>query len=125
MTRVDRPPALLLDTPHVTGKRVAVGHVRGETVALEHSAVGGAIARDVKLDRSAAIFLSGAKVTAERSATQWLVGGLVQAKHVFAVTVIAAKVEGQVKCLFDTKGAFAFGAGLALMGTLLRVALRR
>jgi hypothetical protein len=98
-------------------ERVAVRQVRGDDVRLSQSAVVGTLAKDVALNQSAGLFVSGAKVNVDRSATQWLVGGLVQAKQVFAVTVIAAKVEGQVRCLFDTKGAFAFGAGLAIVGT--------
>jgi hypothetical protein len=49
----------------------------------------------------------------------------VQARQVFAVTVIAGRVEGQIRCLFDAKGAFAFGAGAALMTGLLRLLLHR
>ena len=113
-----------LDAQQVTAEKVAVGRVRGGTVTLDRSASAITLAKDARLDRSAAVMLAGAKVSAERAGVQWLVGGLVQAKQVFAITVIAAKVEGQVKCLFDAKGAFAFGAGLALMGGLLRV-LRR
>ncbi len=120
-------PTLQLDleAPPVTGKQVAVRQLRGDTVALSQSAVAASLSRDLRLNQSAAVFAAGAKVNAERSATQWLVGGIVQAKQVFAITVIAAKVEGQVKCLFDTKGAFAFGAGLAVMGTALRLLFRK
>jgi hypothetical protein len=109
----------------VTAQRSAVGQARGRTVTLEQSALGGALARDVELRNGAAGLLGGGKVVVERSVTQWLVGGLVQAKQVFAVTVIAGRVEGQVKCLFDTRGAFAFGAGMALVGGLLRLLLFR
>ena len=114
-----------LETPPIAAERVAVRRLQGEHVDLRQSAVVGSLSRDATLNQSAGLFVSGAKVVAERSATQWLVGGLVQAKQVFAVTVIAAKVEGQVRCLFDTKGAFAFGAGLAVVGTVLRLLLRR
>src|SRR5687767_9023188 len=88
---------LLLEAPPLAAERVAVRRLQGETVTLGQSAVLGALGKDVTLSQSAGLFVSGAKVTTERSATQWLVGGLVQAKQVFAVTVIAAKVEGQVK----------------------------
>ena len=120
-------PTLQLDleAPPVTGKQVAVRQLRGDTVALSQSAVAASLSRDLRLTQSAAVFAAGAKINAERSATQWLVGGIVQAKQVFAITVIAAKVEGQVKCLFDTKGALAFGASLAIVGTALRLLLRR
>jgi hypothetical protein len=113
-----------LDAQQVNAEKVAVGRVRGGTVTLDQSASAVTLAKDARLDRSAAVLLTGAKVSAERVGVQWLIGGLVQAKQVFAITVIAGKVEGQVKCLFDARGAFAFGVGLALMSGLLR-ALRR
>ena len=116
---------LLLEAPPLAAERVAVRRLQGDTVTLSQSAVAGGLAKDIRMNQSAGLFVSGARVTTERSATQWLVGGLVQAKQVFAITVIAAKVEGQVKCLFDTKGAFAFGAGLAIFGTVLRLVFRR
>ena len=116
---------LALEAPPVTAERVAVQRLQGEHVDLRQSAVAGSLSKDATLNQSAGLFVSGAKVNVDRSAAQWLVGGLVQAKQVFAVTVIAAKVEGQVRCLFDTKGAFAFGAGLAVVGTVLRLLIRR
>ena len=116
---------LALEVPPVTAERVAVQRLQGEHVDLRQSAVAGSLSKDATLNQSAGLFVSGAKVIVDRSAAQWLVGGLVQAKQVFAVTVIAAKVEGQVRCLFDTKGAFAFGAGLAVVGTVLRLLIRR
>lgn len=114
-----------LEASHVDVEKCAVGKVRGGTVGLNQSAAGATLARDVSLTRSAGGLVVGGKVIAEQSGTQWLVGGLVQARNVFAITVIAARVEGQVKCLFDTKGAFAFGAGIAVAASLLRVLLRR
>jgi hypothetical protein len=116
---------LALEAPPVTAERAVVRRLQGEHVELRQSAVLGSLSKDAALNQSAGLFVSGAKVNLDRSATQWLVGGLVQAKQVFAVTVIAAKVEGQVRCLFDTKGAFAFGAGLAIVGTALRLLFRK
>jgi hypothetical protein len=79
----------------------------------------------VELRQAGGLIVAGAELNMERSAGQWLVGGLVQARQVFAVAVIAGRVEGQVKCLLDARGAFAFGAGAALMTGLLRLATRR
>jgi hypothetical protein len=111
------------DTMPVT--QTAVWRVRGRAVDLKQSAVGAVLARDVKLYQGAGAVLAGGKVSVEQSVGQWLVGGLVQARQVFAVAVIAGKVEGQVRCLFDARGAFAFGAGAALVTGLLRVLARR
>ena len=114
-----------LDAQHVEVEKCAVGRVRGGTVTLEQSGAGAVLAKEVTIRQGGAGLVAGAKLTVEQGGAQWLIGGLVQAKNVFAITVIAAKVEGQVKCLFDTRGAFAFGAGLAIVGTALRLLLRR
>jgi hypothetical protein len=123
-----------------TGDQLALARQRlteaeGDTVNLEWSAVRRVRARRATLDRSAALLALGRRVRLNRSAGvvaaagnleiaqgfgQWLIGGVVQAKQVYAVAVITAKVEGQVRCLFDAKGAFAFGAGVAVTSTLLR-----
>lgn len=113
------------DTDTMPVTQTAVGRVRGRVVDLKQSAVGAVLARDVKLYQGAGAVLAGGKVSVEQSVSQWLVGGLVQARQVFAVAVIAGKVEGQVRCLFDARGAFAFGAGAALVTGLLRVLARR
>src|SRR3712207_4687469 len=91
-----------LEAPQVDAEKVAIGRVRGGTVSITQGAVGATLSKDVTIRQGAAGALAGAKVTIDQGAAQWLIGGLVQAKNVFAITVIAAKVEGQVKCLFDT-----------------------
>lgn len=105
--------------------RSAVGQVRGERVELRQSGSLVAVGRDVRVRQGGGGVLAGAKLSIEQGGGQWIVGGLIQARQVFAITVIAARVEGQVRCLFDARGAFAFGAGAALMTGLLRLLLRR
>ncbi|HEV2122679.1 MAG TPA: hypothetical protein VGW38_07890 [Chloroflexota bacterium] len=114
-----------IEAAEVKVEKGAVGRARGGTVSIDQGAVGMALGREIHLKQAGGALVAGGKVTVEQGATQWLVGGLVEAKQVYAITVLAAKVEGQVKCLFDAKGAFAFGAGLALMSGLLRLMLRK
>ena len=114
-----------LEAPQVEAEKVAVGRIRGGTVNITQGLAGGALAKDVTIRQGAAAGVAGGKVVLEQSGAQWIFGGLVQAKNVFAITVVAAKVEGQVKCLFDARGAFAFGAGLAIVSTALRLLFRR
>jgi hypothetical protein len=109
----------------VTVEQGAVGRLRAGTVDVHAGLAGAVLAKDAHLERSGAGIVAGAKVQLDRGGAQWLIGGLVQARQVFAITVIAARVEGQVKCLFDTRGAFAFGAGIALTSALLRVLVFR
>ena len=114
-----------IDEDSVVAERSAINRLRARTVQLRQCASLLTLGQDVRLHQSAGGLLAGARLTAEQTGAKWLVAGLVQARQVFAVTVIAGKVEGQVRCLFDTRGAFAFGAGLALMSTLLRLFIRR
>jgi hypothetical protein len=109
----------------VVASRSLIGHVRGRRVELRQSASALTLGRDVRVRRGAGVVLAGGRLNVERAGGQWLVGGLVQARQVFAVAVVAGKIEGQVRCLFDARGAFAFGAGVALMSGLLRLVLRR
>jgi hypothetical protein len=109
----------------VVANRSLLGHVRGRRIELRQSASALTVGRDVRVRRGAGVILAGGRLNVERAGGQWLVGGLVQARQVFAVAVVAGKIEGQVRCLFDARGAFAFGAGVALMSGLLRLVLRR
>jgi hypothetical protein len=114
-----------LNAAEVTAERSVVGRIRARYVRLRQSPAGIVLGRDVELRQSAGLVLAATELNVERSAGQWLIGGLVQARQVFAVAVVAGRIEGQVKCLFDARGAFAFGAGAALMTGLLRLLTRR
>jgi hypothetical protein len=116
-------PALIAS--QMTVQRSLVGRARGHSLRLRQGVAGMALARDLSLRQGAGWLLAGLKLRAEMAATQWLVGGVVQARQVLAVAVIAGRVEGQVRCLFDARGAFAFGAGVALVSTCLRLVVRR
>ncbi len=114
-----------LNAEEVTAERSVIGRIRARYVRLRQSPVGIVLGRDVELRQGAGLVLAATELNVERSAGQWLIGGLVQARQVFAVAVVAGRIEGQVKCLFDARGAFAFGAGAALMTGLLRLLTRR
>lgn len=116
-------PALVAGEVQAT--RSLIGRLRAGSVHVRQGATGIALGRDVTLNQGASWLLGGAKVDVRGSATQWIVGGLVQAKQVFAIAVVAGRIEGQVRCLFDARGAFAFGAGVALVTGLLRLLTRR
>ena len=114
-----------LNAEEVTADRSAIGRIRARYVRLRQGPVGVVMGRDVELRQSAGLVLAATELNVERSAGQWLIGGLVQARQVFAIAVVAGRIEGQVKCLFDARGAFAFGAGAALMTGLRRLLTRR
>ncbi|MGH2356270.1 MAG: hypothetical protein ACRDI2_23880 [Chloroflexota bacterium] len=114
-----------LEADQVTAERTVVGRIRGRTIRVHQGATALALGRDIQVRQGGGGVLAGAKLTVEQGAGQWLVGGLVQARQVFAVAVIAGRIDGQVRCLFDARGAFAFGAGAALMTGVLRLLLRK
>ena len=114
-----------IDEDVVVAERSAINRLRARTVRLRQSACFFTLGQDVRLHQSAGGLLAGVKLTAEQTGATWLVAGLLQARQVVAIAVIAGKVEGPVRCLFDTRGAFAFGAGLALMSALLRLFVRQ
>lgn len=118
-----RVPALVAEDVQVT--RSLIGRVRARSVGLRQGATGVALGRDVTVQQGGGWLMAGAKLNVDGGAAQWLVGGLVQARQVFAIAVVAGRVEGQVKCLFDARGAFAFGAGAALATGMLRLFTRR
>jgi hypothetical protein len=123
--QLDLRAAPSVTAPDALVERSAVGRVQGRKVRLRHSGALAAIGRTVRVRQGGGLVLAGARLRVERGGGQWLVGGLIQAKQVYAVTVIAARVEGQVRCLFDVKSAFALGAGAALMTGLLRLLRKR
>jgi hypothetical protein len=114
-----------VDGEEVRVSRSLVGRLRGRRVDVRQSGAALALGREVHVHQGGGGILAGGRLIVEQGGGQWLVGGLVQARQVFAVAVVAGKIEGQVRCLFDTRGAFAFGAGVALMTGLLRLVLRR
>ncbi len=118
-----RVPALVAEDVQAT--RSLIGRVRARSVGLRQGASGVALGRDVTVQQGGGWLIAGAKLNVAGGAAQWLVGGLVQARQVFAIAVVAGRGEGQVKCLFDARGAFAFGAGAALVTGMLRLFTRR
>jgi hypothetical protein len=122
-TRGSRPVSP--DRGTLLATRTFARQVRGQTVAMRQGLAGVVLARELQVRYGAGLVMAGLKVGVQGGIGQWLVGGLVQAKHVLAIAVIAGRVDGQVRCLFDTRGAFAFGLGAAIGTGLLRLLVRR
>ncbi|MCX5986169.1 MAG: hypothetical protein NTX54_06610 [Chloroflexi bacterium] len=105
--------------------RSAVGTMRGRSVTVFQSAIGGAITRRVEARWSSLGIAIGARIDATNVITQWLTGAVVNANNVFAIAVIAPRVNGQITCLVDTKGALALGLGFGFASAVLRLIRRR
>jgi hypothetical protein len=105
--------------------RSAVGSMRGRAVTMVQSAIGAAITRRVEARWSSFGIAIAGRIDATNVTTQWLTGAVVNATNVFAIAVIAPRVNGQITCLVDTKGALALGLGLGFASTVLRLMCRR
>lgn len=105
--------------------RSAVGSMRGRAVTMVQSAIGAAITRRVEARWSSFGIAIAGRIDATNVTTQWLTGAVVNANSVFAIAVIAPRVNGQITCLVDTKGALALGLGLGFASTMLRLMRRR
>lgn len=104
----------------VAVERCAVGTARGYHLQMHQSAAVAVAARQTAISRSIAWLVTGGSVRADRVVAQWIAGGLIETRRVLAFAIVGGKINGDVRCLLDTRGAFAFGAGLALTGWLLR-----
>lgn len=110
-----------LSARQVVLDRSAAGRVHAGSVQLRQSGAGLVLGREVRIENGGTGAIAAGTLTAERTASKWLIGGSVHARQVVAIAVIAGRIDGQVRCLFDLRSAFAFGAGMALMGALLRL----
>jgi len=97
-------------TDHLTVEQGAVGAVMADHAEVSRGYVRSVLARQVQLDRSAARVVIAADVNAQQTAVMFL---------------IARRVSGEVKVLFDWRGALAFGAGAGLLFALVSRMRRR
>ena len=97
---VDRGAVGAVRAEHLSVDRGAVGAVLAERVEVSRGYARSILARQVQLDRGAARIVIAADVRAERSAVMFL---------------IARRVSGEMRVLFDWRGALAFGAAAGLV----------
>lgn len=97
-------------TDHLTVEQGAVGAVMADRAEVSRGYVRSILARQVQLDRAAARVVIAADVNAQQTAVMFL---------------IARRVAGDVRVLFDWRGALAFGAGAGLVFALLSRLRRR
>jgi hypothetical protein len=134
---VPRPPA----APAVEFARGAVGgiraqdvHVRtgmvggiaGERASVEMGMVGGIAAREASVSQGAVQAVLAQEVRIEQSLVRTIVANRVQAGPTTAIAfVIAGRVDGNARILFDWRGALALGAALGAFLALIRVSRHR
>lgn len=103
----------------------AVGMVRAEQLSVERGAVGAAMADRVEVDRGYARSILARQVQLDRAAARVIVAADVRANQTAVVFLIARRVSGEVKVLFDWRGALAFGTVAGVVFAILSRVRRR
>jgi len=99
----------------------AMGFVRAGRADIATSAVGAAMSAHTEISKSYAVVAAGGNVRARNCLTQWIVGGYVEARNVMALAVVGGAVSGEVRALFGTKSAIAFGLALGMASFVSRL----
>lgn len=99
----------------------AIGFARGDKVSVEYGAVGLSVAGETRISQAGVRTVIARDVTFE----QGIIGTSVSATARFerssaVLLLVAQKVEGNVKVLFDWRAGLAFGAVVGLLVALLR-----
>jgi hypothetical protein len=115
-----------VEAENLTVTQGAVGAARVERLQLDRGAIGAAMAGEVELSRGYARSILARHVQLDRAAARVIIAADVRADQSAAMFLIARRVDGNVKVLFDWRGALAFGAAAGLLlGLLSRLRRRR
>jgi hypothetical protein len=99
---------------------------RGDRVSVELGGMGAGIGRDVRLTQGAANLILGRDVAVEQSLVQTVAAANVRFERPsLVIFLVARRVEGSVRTLFDWRSAIAFGAVAGLVMSVLRRRPRR
>lgn len=110
-----------VDATEVHVSQGAIGAARGDRVQVQMGAIGAAMAREVSITQGGANALLAQRATIEQGLVQTVVAQQVEVRRPsFVVFLVAQRVTGEVKALFDWRGALAFGAAFAVLNRLLR-----
>ena len=93
----------------------AVGAVRAEVVTVDQGAIGAALADRVEVSRGYARSIISRQAQMDRAAARVVIAANVTADRSAVMFLVARKVEGNVRVLFDWRGAIAFGAVAGLI----------
>jgi hypothetical protein len=109
------------DARDITVTMGGVGLARADRVSVELGAVGAGIAREVRLTQGGANLVIARDVAVEQSLVQTVAAANVRFERPSVVVfLLARRVEGSVRTLFDWRSAIAFGAVAGLVMSVLR-----
>jgi hypothetical protein len=98
-----------------------IGLARADRVSVELGGMGAGIGRDVRLTQGAANLIVGRDVAVQQSLVQTVAAANVRFERPSVVVfLLARRVEGSVRTLFDWRSAIAFGAVAGVVMSVLR-----
>jgi hypothetical protein len=103
----------------------AVGAARTEQLTVDQGAVGAVMADRAEISRSYARTIIARQVQLDRGAARVVIAADVNAQQSAVVFLVARRVAGDVRVLFDWRGALAFGAAAGLVVAVLSRLRRR
>ena len=102
-----------------------VGGIAGEHASVEMGLVGGIAAREASVSQGVVRAVLAQEVRVEQSLVRIVVANRVQAGPTTAIAfVLARRVDGEAKILFDWRGALALAAVFGVLAAAFRVARR-
>ena len=110
----------MVDAGDVQFAQGAMGAARADRVTVEQGAVGAALADKVEVSRGYARSILARQVQVDSSAVRMVVAADVKAERTAVMFLVARRVAGDVRVLFDWRGAAAFGAVAGIVVGLLR-----
>lgn len=110
-----------VDATTVDVSQGAIGAARAERITVQMGAVGAALARDVEIHQGGANAVLAQRATLDQGVVQTIVAQQVEVRRPSVVVfLIAQRVTGEVRAIFDWRGALAFGAAFAVLNRILR-----
>lgn len=103
----------------------AVGFARVERLAVDRGAVGAVLADNVEVSRGYTRSIFARQVQVDRGAARVVIAADVRAQQSAVMFLVARRVSGEMRVLFDWRGALAFGAAAGLVFALLSRVRRR
>ena len=92
-----------------------------DEVSVRASVVRSVSGDEIEIEQSVVVAASGGHVEVEESAVFGVAGREVHLRKVRTVFLLATRVDGEVRTVFDWKGALAVGVGIVLTRRLLKL----
>jgi hypothetical protein len=116
---MQRSAVARVNTHELRVEQGAVAAAQADQVTIDRGALGAAMADRVELSRGYARSILARQVQLDRSAARIVIAADVSASQSAAMLLVARKVDGNIKVLFDWRGALAFGAVAGVVFALL------